>query len=198
VGELLSPIGALHPAQQFRGYYGDAAASEHKVLRDAFRRGDSYFRTGDLLRRDGRGCYHFEDRVGDTFRWKGQNVSTEQVSVVLNAFPGLLASNVYGILVDGCEGRACMAALVVDGDMFDWDSFGEFVTDQLEPYAVPLFVRTVDELATTATFKNLKIQLQAEGADVGACDQRVWRYDARRRRYLPLSDQKEEMPQSRL
>ena len=90
------------------------------MLRDVLKKGDLWFRTGDLMRRDEHGYFYFVDRVGDTFRWKGENVSTNEVSEAINMAPGILEANVYGVHVPGSEGRAGMAALVVDGD-FDLD-----------------------------------------------------------------------------
>merc|ERR1711998_125591 len=91
-----------------------AEATEKKILRDAFKKGDRYFRSGDLLRRDAKGYYYFVDRIGDTFRWKGENVSTMEVSEVLSAFPGIVDANVYGVAVPGKDGRACMVALTLE------------------------------------------------------------------------------------
>merc|ERR1712139_60149 len=97
----------------FEGYT-NAEATEKKDARDVFKKGDSYFRTGDLIRRDKKGYFYFVDRIGDTFRWKGENVSTMEVSEVLSAFPGVVDANVYGAEVPGKDGRACMVAMTVE------------------------------------------------------------------------------------
>ena len=89
---------------------------EKKILRDVFKKGDAWFRTGDLMRRDEHGYFYFVDRIGDTFRWKGENVATSEVAEALAAVPGIKEVNVYGVDVPGADGRAGMAALVVDGD----------------------------------------------------------------------------------
>merc|ERR1711862_493808 len=94
----------------FEGYT-NKEASEKKMIRDAFKKNDLWFRSGDLLRRDDAGYFYFVDRIGDTFRWKGENVSTMEVSEVLSAFPGIVDANVFGVEVPGKEGQACMAAL---------------------------------------------------------------------------------------
>ncbi len=101
--------------REFEGYT-NKADSDKKMLRDVFKKGDVWFRTGDLMRRDEHGYFYFVDRIGDTFRWKGENVSTGEVGEVLAAAPGIREANVYGVSVPGAEGRAGMASLVVDGD----------------------------------------------------------------------------------
>ena len=104
--------------------YTDREATERKLVRDAFERGDAWFRTGDLLRRDAEGYYYFVDRIGDTFRWKGENVATQEVADVLNGAPGVTETSVYGVQVPGEDGRAGMAAVVLaDGTRFDGPAF---------------------------------------------------------------------------
>ena len=102
------------PGNRFEGYAA-ANQNEKKILRDVFEKGDAWFRTGDLMRKDERGYFYFVDRVGDTFRWKGENVSTSEVAEAINAFPGIADANVYGVTVVGRDGRAGMAAIVCDG-----------------------------------------------------------------------------------
>src|SRR5262249_49692508 len=94
---------------RFEGYTG-ATETERKILRDVFKRGDAWFRTGDLMRKDAAGFYYFVDRVGDTFRWQGENVSTAEVAEAIGAFPGVAEATVYGVAVPGLDGRAGMAA----------------------------------------------------------------------------------------
>jgi len=115
VGELLAEIrdDPRYPAARFDGY-ADPAATSAKVMHDVFKAGDAWFRTGDLLRRDARGYYYFVDRIGDTFRWKGENVSTTEVAETITTFAGVREAIVYGVAAVGYEGRAGMAALVVD------------------------------------------------------------------------------------
>src|SRR5204863_9574039 len=116
VGEALGKIvgGPANVAGRFEGYTS-VDATEQKVLRDVFTPGDAWFRTGDLMRRDERGYFYFVDRVGDTFRRKGENVATSEVSLALCAFPRVQEANVYGAAIPGTDGRAGMAALVPDG-----------------------------------------------------------------------------------
>jgi fatty-acyl-CoA synthase len=161
-GECLGEI-KRDPRSAYVGY-ADKAASEKKVLRDAFRPGDAWFRTGDLLKRDGEGYFYFVDRVGDTFRWKGENVSTGEVAGVLDEVPGVKQTNVYGVKVGDLDGRAGMAGLVVD-DGFDVAALAGFVEQRLPPFARPVFLRLLPEIAVTGTFKYRKLDLVAEGFD---------------------------------
>lgn len=163
VGQCLGQIQHGDARGDFSGYL-DRAASEKKVLRDVFERGDAWFATGDLMRMDADGYFYFVDRIGDTFRWKGENVSTNEVAERLLAFEGVQEANVYGVAVDGADGRAGMAALVVEG-AFDAKAFGEYVARELPPYAQPLFVRLLPALETTGTFKMRKVDLVADGYD---------------------------------
>ncbi len=162
-GEAGEAIGKISRLTRFDGY-SDDEATEKKVLRDVFRRGDAYFRTGDLLRVDEQGYFYFVDRVGDTFRWKGENVSTQEVAEVLSAFPTVRDVAVYGVTIPGNEGRAGMAALVIDGEL-DRKAFAEHVTESLAPYARPLFLRLLPEIVITGTFKHRKVELVEQGFD---------------------------------
>jgi fatty-acyl-CoA synthase len=162
IGKILNET--LKPGARFEGYASEAE-NEKKILRNVEEEGDMWFRTGDLMRQDERGYFHFVDRVGDTFRWKGENVSTIEVSQAIAGFPGVAHSNVYGVEIPGRDGRAGMAALVT-GDDFDLERFHDHLVDTLPPYARPLFVRITRSLDMTATFKQRKIDLAAEGFDV--------------------------------
>ena len=162
IGECIGQIG--HEARdEFAGYV-DKAASEKKVLHDVFEKGDAWFATGDLMKSDADGYFYFVDRIGDTFRWKGENVSTGEVAERLQATPGVKEANVYGVAVEGAEGRAGMAGLVVDAD-FDIAAFGKRVADDLPAYAQPLFVRILPAIEKTGTFKIRKVDLIADGFD---------------------------------
>jgi fatty-acyl-CoA synthase len=144
--------------------YADKAASEKKVLHDAFKPGDAWFRTGDLLRQDADGYFFFVDRIGDTFRWKGENVSTSEVAGAIAAAPGVKEVDVYGVKVGELDGRAGMAGLVV-GPGFDAKAFGAFVAQRLPPYAQPAFLRLLPSMAITGTFKYRKLDMVAQGFD---------------------------------
>ncbi len=164
VGECIGHIGG-DARSEYTGYV-DKAASERKVLHDVFEKGDAWFATGDLMKTDADGYFYFVDRIGDTFRWKGENVSTSEVAERLSGCPGVKEATIYGVEVPGAEGRAGMAALVV-GPEFDIKAFGERARENLPPYAQPLFVRVLPAMETTGTFKVRKMDLVADGYDPG-------------------------------
>ncbi|HVI32636.1 long-chain-acyl-CoA synthetase [Phenylobacterium sp.] len=177
VGECIGKIGG-DARTDYTGYV-DKAASEKKVLRDVFEKGDRWFATGDLMKSDADGYLYFVDRIGDTFRWKGENVSTNEVAERLQAAAGVKEVNVYGVAVDGADGRAGMAALVV-GPEFDIKAFGEHVARELPSYAQPLFVRLLPEMQTTGTFKVRKMDLVADGYDPAKIKGPLFFHDAKR------------------
>ncbi|MBU9766258.1 long-chain-acyl-CoA synthetase [Mycobacterium sp. TNTM28] len=164
-GLMLSKINALQP---FDGYT-DASASEKKLVRNAFKDGDVWFNTGDLMRSQGLGHAAFADRLGDTFRWKGENVATTEVEAALAGHPAIDECTVFGVEVPGAGGRAGMAAVQLKGGHeFDGKEIADAFYEHLPAYAVPLFVRVVAELAHTSTFKSQKgdLRKQGYGADV--------------------------------
>lgn len=146
----------------FRGYT-DEKATQKKVARDVFEPGDKYFLSGDLLRFDDNDFFYFVDRIGDTYRWKGENVSTEEVGAVLSQAPDVLGATVSSVAVPGAEGRAGLAGVVCEGD-FDAEGFWR-TAQELPTYAQPRFVRVLTEFATTGTFKIQKNKLKNEGID---------------------------------
>ncbi len=150
-------------ASNFEGYL-DSEASERKILRNVFAEGDAWMRSGDLMRKDARGFFYFVDRIGDTFRWKGENVSTQEVAEVLLGCPHVNDVVVYGVEAPNCDGRAGMAALAVGPD-FDLSALYTVVKDQLPEYARPLFLRLTQRLEVTETFKLKKRSLMEEGFD---------------------------------
>jgi fatty-acyl-CoA synthase len=165
VGEAIgpSPSTPADPGSRFEGYTS-RRETEKKILRDVFEAGDAWFRTGDLMRKDAQGYFYFVDRVGDTYRWKGENVATSEVAEAITRFPGILEANVYGVVIPRTEGRAGMAALVTRGDL-DLAAFRRHLIDCLPSYARPLFLRIRCELEVTATFKHKKAELVREGYD---------------------------------
>ncbi|HUI94257.1 MAG TPA: long-chain-acyl-CoA synthetase [Xanthobacteraceae bacterium] len=163
VGEAIGRIDPASAAGRFEGY-SDAAASEQKILRDVFAPGDAWYRTGDLMRRDAQSYFYFVDRIGDTFRWKGENVATIEVADAIARCPGIRDICVYGVAVPSHDGRAGMAALAVD-ETFDLATLHRHVATSLPRYARPLFLRIRAGLETTATFKHKKDELIAEGYD---------------------------------
>jgi fatty-acyl-CoA synthase len=162
-GEAIGPI-TNETRQRFEGYSGDEQNTQKKVLRDVFERGDMWFRTGDLLKRDAEGYFFFVDRIGDTFRWKGENVSTNEVAEVLSTAPGVLDANVYGVTVANLDGRAGMVAMVAGPDL-DLPALHAHVARNLPPYARPMFLRMMPEVEVTGTFKYRKVDLVKQGFD---------------------------------
>jgi len=169
---------------RFEGYT-NARDSQKKVLRDVFEPGDAWFRTGDLMRRDARGFFYFVDRIGDTFRWKGENVATAEVAQVICACPGVREANVYGVAVPKADGRAGMAAIVVD-DSFDLQALHAHLTARLPAYARPLFLRILGTLEVTATFKHKKAELARAGFDPSVTDDPIYFNDAERGAFVRL------------
>ena len=163
---------------RFEGYNSDEA-SEKKVIRSVFKPGDAWFRTGDLMRKDERGYSYFIDRIGDTFRWKGENVATSEVSQAICAFPGVQEASVYGVSVPGADGRAGMAAIVADDDL-DFEAFRTHLTRRLPHYARPLFLRVRDELPVTATLKHRKSDLVLDGYNPAATADAIYFNDLER------------------
>ncbi|ORL74110.1 long-chain-acyl-CoA synthetase [Rhodococcus hoagii] len=183
VGLLLSKVTDRAP---FDGYT-DPEATESKLVRDAFKDGDCWFDTGDLVRDQGFMHVAFVDRLGDTFRWKGENVATTEVEGAMSAHPAIEQSVVYGVAVPGTDGKAGMAAVTLrDGHELDGARLAAHLFDRLPSYAVPLFVRVVDSLETTSTFKSRKVELREEAysSDV----ERLYVLAGRRDGYRPAYD----------
>jgi acyl-CoA synthetase (AMP-forming)/AMP-acid ligase II len=181
-GELIAPIRKIQTASgevdDFEGYT-NKEATEKKVLRDVFSKGDSFFRTGDLIRRDSKGYFYFVDRIGDTFRWKGENVSTMEVSEVLSAYPGIVDANVYGVSVPGKDGRACMvAATLEEGAQLDPSKFATYCRANLPGYSIPVFIRFITDINLTGTFKHQKVEYRNEGCDPAKVKDDMWWYSA--------------------
>ena len=186
-GVLLGKIDERNP---YAGYK-DEEASRRKVQTDVFERGDAWFDTGDLLRRDRLWHLHFVDRLGDTFRWKGENVSTQEVAEILNLAPGVRESNVYGVEIPGNEGRAGMAAIVVERERFSPEALYAHAAAELPVYAQPRFVRLVESLTTTGTFKHKKVELREQGWRGAAIDDPVLLRDVGRKTYVELTAERE-------
>ncbi len=184
-GVLLGKIDDRNP---YCGYTDDKA-SRGKVLTDVFERGDAWFNTGDLLSRDRLWHLHFVDRLGDTFRWKGENVSTEEVAELLNKGPGVVESNVYGVEIPGTDGRAGMAAIVVE-DGFSPEELYAYVATELPAYAQPRFLRLVDRVSTTGTFKHKKVELREQGWDPAVVEDPLLLRDPAGSRYVELTPER--------
>ena len=183
-GEAIGRI-TKEAGHTFDGYTGEADTKK-KILRDAFEKGDAWFRTGDLMRQDKHGYFYFVDRVGDTYRWKGENVATSEVSEALSVIPGVQQVNVYGVAVPGAEGRAGMAALVA-GQEFDPMSLAEKIKGSLAPFARPIFLRLRPEMEITGTFKLKKSDLVKDGFDPDRINDPLYWFNPGRACYEPLT-----------
>jgi fatty-acyl-CoA synthase len=184
-GEVLGRVGD-DARTRFEGY-NDEEATKKKLIRNVFEEGDMWFRTGDLMKKDALGYVYFVDRIGDTFRWKGENVSTNEVAEFVAQAPGVSTANVYGVEVPGTDGRAGMAAITTKGDV-DYDGLYAWLADRLPKYAIPLFIRVQKEAETTGTFKYRKVELVKEGFDpdqVGG--EPIWYFDPDSKKYEPLT-----------
>lgn len=184
IGEIVNdpkvPIGS------FDGY-ADKAATEKKILRDVFKKGDAWFRSGDLMKRDADGYFYFVDRIGDTFRWKGQNVSTGEVSAVLTSFPSVEDANIYGVTIPLVDGRAGMAALSLsDPANFNLVKLREHLIENLPDYARPLFLRVQDHMDLTGTFKQRKVDLVEQGFDPARINDALWFNDSVRGEFVRI------------
>jgi fatty-acyl-CoA synthase len=186
VGEALGKIIDAGSADsgRFEGYT-DPEASKQKLLRNVFEPGDTWYRTGDLMRRDEQGFFYFVDRVGDTYRWKGENVSTTEVAAVITSSPGVTDAVVYGVAIPNTDGRAGMAALVVDAE-FNLEAFRRHVYDRLPAYARPLLLRLVPSIALTGTFKLNRQELAREGYDPAVVNDVLYFDDRRTQAYVRL------------
>jgi fatty-acyl-CoA synthase len=185
-GEVIGKIlkDASKPGARFEGYAA-VAETERKILHDVFEKGDAWFRTGDLMRKDKHGYFYFVDRIGDTFRWKGENVSTTEVQEAIGDFDGILDANMYGVAVPGRDGRAGMAALVVK-DGFNLTNFREHLARRLPDYARPVFLRIRHEIDVTTTFKQKKIDLAKEGFDPSATADPIYVNDPAAKAFVRL------------
>ncbi|XP_053501795.1 long-chain fatty acid transport protein 6 [Ictalurus furcatus] len=185
VGLLVAPLSFTNP---FLGYAGNKAMSEKKLLRDVFKEGDVYFNTGDLMLQDHRDFVYFKDRIGDTFRWKGENVATTEVSEVLGCLEFLQDVNVYGVTVPGYEGKAGMAAVVLkEGRELDGESLYNHLVQNLPTYAWPWFLRVQTFLDVTETFKQQKKKLVEDGFCPQAVQAPLYFLDSSKKTYIPLS-----------
>ncbi|GAM38534.1 Fat1 homolog [Talaromyces pinophilus] len=191
-GELLYALDPNDIAYKYQGYFNNSEASEKKILRDVFAKGDAWFRTGDTLKWDTEGRWYFTDRIGDTFRWKSENVSTNEVAEVLGSHPDIAEANVYGVSLPHHDGRAGCAAIILKNGAIDvpsdiLESLAVHVLANLPRYALPLFLRVTAELERTGNNKQPKHILRQEGVDpakVSAKDRLYW---LRGNKYVPFT-----------
>lgn len=187
-GEVGQMLGAITKTQPFDGYT-DKEATEKKIVRNAFKKGDAWFLSGDLMFNQGHNHVAFVDRLGDTFRWKGENVATTEVEGAVGAVSGVDHVTVYGVQIPGADGRAGMATLsLTEGTAFDGAVMARELRAALPPYAVPLFIRIAAEIEQTSTFKNRKTELKAEGFDQSRISDPLYVLSSSDKGYIPFYD----------
>jgi citronellyl-CoA synthetase len=184
-GLLLMEISEKTP---FTGYT-DKKKTDEKIIRDAFLRGDLWFNTGDMLRDMGFRHAQFVDRLGDTFRWKGENVATMEVEKAIDSVPGVSSSAVYGVSMPKGDGRAGMAAIIrQDGKDIDFTAFAAHLRSVLPKYAVPIFIRFVNDFQWTATHKIKKTDLKNDGFNPAATKGDLYALLPGSTKYTPVDD----------
>ena len=188
-------LGKITEEAVFEGYT-DSGATEGKIIRSAIEEGDAWFNTGDLMKTVDVGFalgyphYQFVDRLGDTFRWKSENVSTNEVGEIINAFHQIKFCNIYGVEIPGADGRAGMAAITLNDGVsgLNLDEFSTFVSNALPKYAVPIFLRIQSDIEVTGTFKMLKGDLRAQGYDTEQFEDPVYVMKNREEVYTSLDE----------
>jgi citronellyl-CoA synthetase len=186
VGLVLFEVSVSEPLMG----YTRREETEKKLLRDVFVKGDCWFNTGDLMRNIGFGHRQFVDRLGDTYRWHGENVSTTEVESVLDSFPQVYMSAVYGVRIPDTDGRAGMAALVLldtRAEDFGFEALTEMLRRELAEFALPRFIRIKDELEQTPSMKFKKEQLKKDGYDIGTISDPVYVLLPGAKEYVPLT-----------
>ncbi len=187
-GESGMFLAKINDHSPFSGYKGNRKATNEKIIGNVFRKGDRYFISGDLFKLHKGGYVSFVDRLGDSFKWKGELVATNEVADILNRFGGIEDCNVYGVTVKGAEGRCGMAALtLLPGNSFNWKNFAAYVEANLPVYARPYFVRVRKEKDATSTFKQVKTSLQNEGFDPGLVSDPLYFLDPQSRTYAEIT-----------
>lgn len=179
------------PSQRFDGYLNPMETNK-KIAHDVFKKGESAFLSGDLVVKDEYGYIYFHDRTGDTYRWRGENVSTAEVESVMSTVLGLRDVVVYGVMVPGTEGRAGMAAIVDPDYKVDLVALADSLKKLLPSYACPLFLRIVHSVDLTGTYKLQKCRLRKEGFDIGVIEDQLFYFDSKEKMYLALDENKYE------
>ncbi|OAP62208.1 hypothetical protein AYL99_04411 [Fonsecaea erecta] len=194
-GELLYSVDPADIGAKFQGYFGNKEATNSKILRDVLKKGDAWFRSGDVIKLDSEGRTWFMDRIGDTFRWRSENVSTAEVAQALGQHPAVLEANVYGVAIPHHEGRAgCAAVLLKDISSHTTpipdtllESLATYARNSLPKYAVPVFLRVMTQVIATGNNKQQKTVLRQEGVDPAkVADDRLFFLRPNSQRYEPF------------
>ncbi|XP_056143154.1 long-chain fatty acid transport protein 1a [Lampris incognitus] len=187
-GLLVGRINQQDPLRRFDGY-ASQDATRKKIAHNVFKKNDSAYLSGDVLVMDELGYMYFRDRSGDTFRWRGENVSTTEVEGTLSSLLDQTDVAVYGVAVPGVEGKAGMAAITDTTGTFDCNTFLQEVQQALPPYARPVFVRICPQVDTTGTFKIQKTRLQREGYDPRLTTDQIYFLNPRTGRYEAVNEE---------
>ncbi|XP_040200804.1 long-chain fatty acid transport protein 6 [Rana temporaria] len=184
-GLLLSKVNHTNP---FFGYAGNKKHTTKKLMCDVFKKGDVYFNSGDLMMQDYNNFLYFRDRIGDTFRWKGENVATTEVSDIIGMLDFIQEANVYGVSVSGHEGKVGMASIILKpGQALDLKSIFEHCKAYLPAYAFPRFLRLQENMEVTGTFKQQKFRLVEQGFDPTAISDPLYFLDDSKQSYVPMT-----------
>ncbi|XP_067424859.1 long-chain fatty acid transport protein 6 isoform X2 [Emydura macquarii macquarii] len=184
-GLLISKVNAKNP---FFGYAGNKKHTEKKLLCEVFKKGDLYFNTGDLMVQDQENFLYFWDRIGDTYRWKGENVATTEVSDVIGMLDFIQEANVYGVAVADHEGKVGMVSIILKPNKsLDLEQMYEHVVTYLPGYACPLFLRLQETMEMTGTFKQQKFRLMREGFNPSAITDPLYFLHSSKKSFVPLT-----------
>ena len=187
-GEAVGEIDEKVSFRRFAGYE-DKKANQKKVMRNVFKPGDTYFLSGDILRMDSEGYMYFCDRIGDTYRWKGENVSTMEVEATIASILEQRDAIVYGVEVPGAEGKAGMAAIVSSDQTIDLAHLGQELILALPKYAIPVFIRLIEQPDLTGTFKLQKTRLKSEGFNLERISDDIYMLDPSQKMYVPFTQE---------
>lgn len=187
-GDIGMALNELKSDTLFTGYK-DKDKTEKKIMYNVFKKRDKFFNTGDILKLHKDKWVSFVDRFGDTFRWKGENVSTMEVESIINAYPSIEISAVYGVSIPNTEGKAGMAALKIDPNIeFDIKEFSKFILDNLPSYSIPLFIRIREKLELVGPLKIKKVDLRKEAYDLNKIQDILFFWDSKLKKYVKFTE----------
>jgi solute carrier family 27 fatty acid transporter 1/4 len=189
-GLLIGMIGKV-ATEQYNGYANNTEASARKIVENVFAKGQRAFNSGDLMLCDWLGYMFFCDRLGDTYRWRGENVATCEVENVISRHLSSAEVVVYGVEIPGQEGKAGMAAIstttTTSGEINFFDSLSHQLKIDLPAYAKPLFIRLMSRLEHTGTFKAIKNTLVEEGYNIKKLTDKIYYFDQKNGRYQEMT-----------
>ena len=170
------------PTRKFDGYT-NKEATEKKIIRNVFKKGDQWFRTGDLLKKDKKGFVYFVDRIGDTFRWKGENVATTEVCSIISNYKDIEEAIVYGIKLEKYDGNPGMVYIKINKDI-DFNKLYLYLKKDLPQYSIPCFIKIIKDIDMTGTFKYKKFNLKNDGIN----GEDIYIINKKENNYIKLDD----------